>query len=75
MLLALAGSSTLNPEFAMTDLKNASQGQTGFQGGADTPPEGEQNRKHTAGKDDADASGEAKNQGHGHPREERGSNS
>jgi hypothetical protein len=75
MLLAPVGSPTLNPEFTMTDLKNATQGGTGFQGGADTPPEGEQDRKHTAGKDDADSSGESKNQGHGHPREERGSRS
>ena len=55
----------------MADLKNAVQGQQGFTRGADTPPEGDQNRKHTAGKDDADSSGEAKNQAHGHPREER----
>ena len=55
----------------MADLPNATQGQTGFTHGADTPPEGDQNRKNTAGKDDADASGESRNQAHGHPREER----
>ncbi len=75
MLFAPTDSFTFNRDADMTDLKNATQGGTGFQGDADTPPEGEQNRKHTAGKDDADTSGEGKNQGHGHSREERGSNS
>ncbi len=65
----------------MTDLKRTTQGDTGFQSGR-TPPgeEGEKNQgaqfgaaeRGTRGTDrDADRSNRSKNQGHGHPREER----
>ncbi len=66
----------------MTDLKRTTQGSQGFQSGR-TPPgeEGENNQgaefgtaeRATRGTNrDADPTGESKNQGHGHPREERG---
>lgn len=66
----------------MTDLKKTRQTGGGSQSGM-TPEgeEGENNQgakfgtaeKATRGTNrDADASGESKNQGHGHPREERG---
>jgi hypothetical protein len=65
----------------MSDLKTTRQGPGNTTSG-DTPPgtEGENNRGDqfgarepgTAGTDrDLDRSGESKNQGHGHPREER----
>lgn len=65
----------------MSDLKRTTQGSSGFQSGM-TPPgqEGENNQGAefgtaelaTRGTDrDADRTGESKNQGHGHPREER----
>jgi hypothetical protein len=66
----------------MAELKRTTQTGTGAQTG--TPPpgtEGEHNRgtefgaaeRATRGTDrDLDRSGESKNQGHGHPREERG---
>ena len=66
----------------MSDLKTTHQGPGNVTSG-DTPrgTEGENNhgeefgarRPGTAGTDrDADTTGESKNQGHGHPREERG---
>ncbi|CAN5729925.1 MAG: hypothetical protein M3418_02370 [Gemmatimonadota bacterium] len=65
----------------MTDLKRTTQGSQGFQSGM-TPPgeEGENNQgaefgtaeRGTRGTNrDADPTGESKNQGHSHPREER----
>lgn len=68
----------------MADLKRTTQTGGGFR--TDRTPEGEEGRHNeggefgtaeraTRGTDrDADSSGTSKNQGHGHPREERGSN-
>ena len=65
----------------MGDLKTTQQGTGGYK--TDSPAPGSQ-RDHnqgaefgasepaTRGRDDADAGGTSRNQGHGHPREERG---
>jgi hypothetical protein len=70
----------------MADLKKTTQTDTGFQTGQTTEEAGMESEKNRGsefgtsergarGTDrDADASGESRNQGHGHPREERNAN-
>ncbi|MDB4947791.1 MAG: hypothetical protein JWM27_440 [Gemmatimonadetes bacterium] len=64
----------------MGDLKTTQQGGGGYR--SDSPRQGTDDagngsgsgaaERSTRGKDDADATGTSINQGHGHPREERG---